>query len=80
MREPLTIVLIGRACAMKTVFREPAIGYGIFERGTLVVYRPGAAINRGLAEFSAAIAACESLFFPVVIVIGHLVPLQSRVR
>ncbi len=60
MREPLAIVLIGRAGTMKTVFREPSIGYGVLERGTLVVYRPGATINRGLAEFSAAIAAGKS--------------------
>ena len=60
MREPLAIIFVGRAGAMKTVFREPAIGYRIFERGALVVYRPRAAINRGLAEFSAAITTCES--------------------
>ena len=60
MREPLAIIFVGRAGAMKTVFREPAIGYGFFECGALIVYRPGAAINRSLAELSAAIAACES--------------------
>jgi hypothetical protein len=45
---------------MKTVFREPSIGYGVLERGALVVYRPGAAINGGLAELPAAIAARKS--------------------
>jgi hypothetical protein len=60
MREPLAILLVGRAGAMKTVFRKPSIGYGIFQSSALVVYRPGAAIRRSLAEFSAAIAACES--------------------
>jgi hypothetical protein len=60
MREPLAIIFVGCTGAMKTVFREPSIGYGVLERGALVVYRPSAAINRGLAEFSAAIAACKS--------------------
>ena len=60
MRQPLAIIFVGRAGAMKTVFREPSIGHRIFERGALIVYRPSAAVNGGLAEFSAAIAACES--------------------
>jgi len=60
MREPPAIVFIGRAGTMKTVFREPSIGYGVLERGALVVYRPGAAINGGLAELPAAIAAGKS--------------------
>ena len=60
MREPLAIIFVGRASAMKTVFGEPSIGHRVFERGALVVYRPGATINRGLAEFSAAIAARKS--------------------
>ena len=60
MREPLAIIVVGRAGAMKTVFREPSIGYGVFERGAVIVYRPGAAINGSLTELSAAIAACKS--------------------
>jgi hypothetical protein len=60
MREPFAIIVVGSAGAMKTVFREPSIGHGVLERGALVVYRPGAAINGSLTEFSAAIAAGKS--------------------
>jgi len=60
MREPLAIIVVGSAGTTKTIFREPSIGYGVLKRRALVVYRPGTAINGGLAKLSAAIAACKS--------------------
>ena len=60
MRETLAIIVVGRAGAMKTVFRKPSMGYGVFEGGALVVYRPRSAIKGGLVELSAAIPAGKS--------------------